>query len=44
VSGKRVYDRDRIRELRRKGLSQQAIATRMGCSTRTVRRATREGK
>lgn len=36
---KPVFDRDRIVALHMQGVSNAAIATRMGCSTRTVRRA-----
>ena len=41
---KPIYDYDRIATLHRQGISNSAIATRMGCSTRTVRRAIERAK
>ena len=41
---KPVYDYGRIVTLHRQGVSNSAIATRMGCSTRTVRRAIERAK
>ena len=41
---KPVYDYGRIVALHRQGVSNSAIATRMGCSTRTVRRAIERSK
>jgi DNA-directed RNA polymerase specialized sigma24 family protein len=42
--GQTAYDYDRILKLRRTGLSQQAIATRMGCSLSTVKSALRAAR
>lgn len=42
--GQTTYDYDRILKLRRTGLSQPAIAARMGCSMSTVKNALRAAR
>lgn len=38
-NGSKEYDYDHIRELHKSGLSKEVISTRVGCSTRTIKRA-----
>ena len=39
---KRVIDRDHVLELKRKGVTERAIADRLGCSMKSVARILRE--
>lgn len=39
---KRSIDRDRVLELKRKGVTESAIAERIGCSRKSVARILRE--